>query len=444
VDYNNKGVMERLPVTSATASAGTVTKIPNNDKGVWIASNARTQGSFSATVKLLTAVKNVGGACVYASNYPPLVKYISASEISFTGTPEYKVVLERSDKSTYTATVGKGESLSIPSGEVIQSFTDRTGAPGIILAYNQPQGSCTYTESAVVGTFANFHNTSEYNSSSTYVSLTDERDNKIYPVVKIGGHWIMARNLNYQKGLAWRNSSSSPSTGIGSNTLLIGGFWCPGGNSSPSSNSLRESCDVWGALYSWETAMMVDGKWSNDSRNSTTWGSDPSYSTNTSNANTNNGGRGANNHGICPPNWHVPTDGEWGDLFNVMETGSKVHNTSIGWIGTTAGSRAKSKCTVGDNGTTGATYVSDTQANWYYNSSTLGVDFYGFRVLPAGYRAYDGIAFYSRGVSAHFWSSSAYSDTYAWRRHSWAGDARVYRNGDSYRSEGFSVRCIRD
>jgi uncharacterized protein (TIGR02145 family) len=133
VDYNDAGVMKRLPVTDATASAGTVTKIPNNDKGVWVEGNARTEGSFSATVKLFTATAEVAGACAYASNYPPVGKYISASEISFTGTPEYKVVLERSDKSTYTVIVNNDESLSIPNGEAVMSFTDKTGAPGMLV-----------------------------------------------------------------------------------------------------------------------------------------------------------------------------------------------------------------------------------------------------------------------------------------------------------------------
>jgi uncharacterized protein (TIGR02145 family) len=137
VDYNNAGKMERLPLsTGATLTAtsapgvGKVIEETNNNKGVWVAGNARTQGAFSATVKLLTAVKDVGGACVYGSNYPPVGKYISASEISFIGTPEHKVVLERGDKSTYTATVGKNESLSIPTGYAALSFTDKTGAPG--------------------------------------------------------------------------------------------------------------------------------------------------------------------------------------------------------------------------------------------------------------------------------------------------------------------------
>jgi hypothetical protein len=94
--------------------------------------NARTNDSFSAKVELLTEIKDVGGACAYASNYPSVGECLSASEVSFTGTPEYKVVLERSNKSTYTVTVGKDESLLIPSSEVVLSFTDKTGAPGII------------------------------------------------------------------------------------------------------------------------------------------------------------------------------------------------------------------------------------------------------------------------------------------------------------------------
>jgi hypothetical protein len=138
VDYNNGGTMERLPLSAgATLTAtsapgvGSVKEEPDNTQGVWVVGDARTNTSFSATVQLLTTTADLAGACAYASNYPPVGKYVSATEISFTGTPDYKVILEKNDKSTYTATVGKGESLSIPSGEAILSFTDKTGAPGI-------------------------------------------------------------------------------------------------------------------------------------------------------------------------------------------------------------------------------------------------------------------------------------------------------------------------
>jgi uncharacterized protein (TIGR02145 family) len=133
VDYNKNGVMERLPVTSATASAGTVTKIPNNDKGVWVTGNARDAGTFSATVQLFTTVKDVGGACVYGSNYPPVGEYnisVDKISISFTGTPPYDLVLEHETGSTITRL--SGSDYDVPASYTVQSFSDKTGAPGLL------------------------------------------------------------------------------------------------------------------------------------------------------------------------------------------------------------------------------------------------------------------------------------------------------------------------
>jgi uncharacterized protein (TIGR02145 family) len=129
VDYNKNGVMERLPVTSATVSAGTVTKIPSNDKGVWVVGNARDAGSFSATVRLFTSVSNVAGACAYASNYPPVGEYSSDAPIlSFTGTPMYDIQLTYSGGEN--ATVKAGDTFLLPCNYTVTSFTDATGAQG--------------------------------------------------------------------------------------------------------------------------------------------------------------------------------------------------------------------------------------------------------------------------------------------------------------------------
>ena len=194
--------------------------------------------------------------------------------------------------------------------------------------------------------------------------------------------------------------------------------------------------------------MMVDGKWTSSGHSNNAWTERTDYSANTYSANTQNHGQSdagaiTNGRGICPPNWHVPTDGEWGDILNTMETGTKNHNIAIGWTGTNAGSRGKSKCTVSDNSTTGATYVSDTQANWYHYASALGTDVYGFRALPAGRRFYNGSEFNYRGHSAYFWTSSAHSSAYAWGRRFSYDNATVSR-GEYQRSYGFAVRCIRD
>jgi uncharacterized protein (TIGR02145 family) len=256
----------------------------------------------------------------------------------------------------------------------------------------------------------------------------------------------MARNLNYQKGLTWRANSVSPSTVSGQNTTLIGNFWCPGGYSSTTTISTRESCDVYGALYSWETAMMLDGYG--------TWTEVSVYNTGVANAEnskfnhgrTAHSGKGTDGRGICPPNWHVPTDNEWGIILDGMESGGGTVHQSTGaraWIGTDAGTRGKSKCTVVDNTTSGDTYVNDTQANWYYDSGAAGADAYGFHVLPAGFREGDGHSYVGRGYNGYFRSSSAANDRQAWLR--LFGYASPLVGRDYYaRSLGMSVRCIRD
>ena len=130
VDYNKNGVMTRLPVADATVSAGSAIKIPGNDKGVWVVGNARSVGSFSATVKLLTTIADFPGACAYASNYPPVGEYISDTEISFTGTPMYEISLAHPDAGS--ATVKSGDTFLLPCDYTLTSFTDATGVPGII------------------------------------------------------------------------------------------------------------------------------------------------------------------------------------------------------------------------------------------------------------------------------------------------------------------------
>jgi hypothetical protein len=139
VDYNDNGTMRRLPLlagaTLTETSAPGIGKVEyaeDNDQGVWVIGNAKTagSGSFSATVQLLTGTPGVAGACAYASNYPPVAEYVSDTKISFTGTPDYKILLTNIHSgATLTVTSGK-DFMSLPDYE-ITSFSDATGAPGI-------------------------------------------------------------------------------------------------------------------------------------------------------------------------------------------------------------------------------------------------------------------------------------------------------------------------
>ena len=139
VDYNTVGTMTRLPLSpgatlTATSAPGVakVMEVPGNNKGVWVVGNARSAGNFSATVKLLTATADVGAACAYASNYPPVGEYTSVTDITFRGTRPYDVVLKHTDGSTMVTQVAGG-SFTIPAGYTVESFTDKTGAPGFIV-----------------------------------------------------------------------------------------------------------------------------------------------------------------------------------------------------------------------------------------------------------------------------------------------------------------------
>jgi uncharacterized protein (TIGR02145 family) len=640
VDYNDAGVMRRLELTDATLSApstptATVTVPLPNNKGAWVVGNARSasSGSFSATVKLLTATVDLSGACVYASNYPPVGEYVTASSITFTGTPPFDLVLSPGGQ------ISVQTGYELPGCQTLTSFSDKTGAPGIIkcvpptaytltasasgfctsdegitfsldgtqtgrkyqlykdgtalvgtelsgngsaqtfpggpfnmagvytaksvaesgycavpmtgshnvVAYpaitagaitsatattnvgtaptqttiastgeawggsgsytylwlrtgtsspatlttgdnmtaytitssdystagtyyfnryakdkacatavwvaasgtytlgvvgtNQLQGGCTFTQPAVVGTFANFSSTY---SASTFVTLTDERDNNNYTVVKIGSRWIMAQNLNYQgvantsSSLTWQAKSNQPSTSEGSNKALIGHFWCPGKDGSTS--SARKSCDVWGALYSWETAMMLDGKgsWTEVAGYCTGAANTPQCKKNwgrTASSGTATGGRG-----ICPPNWHVPTDYEWGVIYDGMESGGgNTHqntNTTGTAIGANAGSRAKATCTC-----TSGNCSTDSTSLW--QKGNTGSDYYNFRAIPTGYRNFDGSSYLTRGSTTQHWSSSATASTNAATR-SVSKDFSGVAKFVSDRSHALTLRCIRD
>jgi hypothetical protein len=136
VDYNAGGMMKRLPLRIGSSltvisadGEGQVIEVPGNDQGVWVVGNARSAGSFSATVQLLSTIAEISGACVYASNCPPVGRYTTATNVSFTGTPIYKIVLEETG-GTGTLTEYSDGLYTIRAGYSIKSFTDATGAPG--------------------------------------------------------------------------------------------------------------------------------------------------------------------------------------------------------------------------------------------------------------------------------------------------------------------------
>jgi hypothetical protein len=128
-DYNTAGTMKRLPLTAATASAGTVYRPGNSDQGAWVVAPGG-GGAFNATVTLFsnTPTGNAG-MCAYAINHPPVGQFKAFDTISFTGTPPFEVTFADGGG---TASVPTEAAKSYPfTGKTIAAFTDATQAPGV-------------------------------------------------------------------------------------------------------------------------------------------------------------------------------------------------------------------------------------------------------------------------------------------------------------------------
>jgi uncharacterized protein (TIGR02145 family) len=146
-------------------------------------------------------------------------------------------------------------------------------------------------------------------------------------------------------------------------------------------NDSIANCTVYGGLYQWDEMMQYG----------TTQGV----------------------QGICPTDWHIPTDAEWTTLTEYLGGGSiaggKMKEVGIAhWAAPN----------------TGAT-----------NSS-------GFTALPGGYRDEDN-NFYKLTQDAAFWSSLQKDSTFAWDRFLYNNLESVLRFGD-LKTGGFSVRCVKN
>ena len=142
----------------------------------------------------------------------------------------------------------------------------------------------------------------------------------------------------------------------------------------------------------------------------------------------------ADQRGLCPDGWHVPTDAQWDTLFTYVRSidayccgGSpnniaKVLASASGWVETTS---PNYPCYVG--------YVQQS------NNAT------GFNALPAG--SWSNNSFRSEGYQAAFWSSTPdnnFTDRGFYRCLDYnATFVRHYSSGNSGWA-GLNIRCLRD
>jgi uncharacterized protein (TIGR02145 family) len=275
--------------------------------------------------------------------------------------------------------------------------------------------------------------------------FTDPRDGKTYKTVKMpdGKVWF-AENLNYQTGLTF-NQNSNQANGLlfataGSGTAAIGSFWCPPLNGATVSAD-KNTCNVFGALYTWETAMSEDGKgaWEEAAI------SDKYYATGgVSSGATFSAAKGTNNRGICPIGWYIPTDAQWAALLDLVDPacGSYSAQTATGWYGSIGTAEETAITGAGVKMKSASTYIgTEPGTGAWQDNANRGNDATGFGAVPACRRYDNGSQFSARGLSGFYWSSSVTSATNAWNRQFYHNFAQVARYNDS-RSFGLSVRCV--
>jgi uncharacterized protein (TIGR02145 family) len=121
---------------------------------------------------------------------------------------------------------------------------------------------------------------------------------------------------------------------------------------------------------------------------------------------------------ICPTGWHVPSTAEWTTLTSYLG-GESVSGGKLKETGTT---------------------------HWQ-SPNTSATNETGFTALPGGSRFYEmnsGIELFDGfGSYGYWWSVTGYSSAFAWYRSiSYnSGNAVTY---DEWKSDGFSVRCLKD
>jgi len=205
-------------------------------------------------------------------------------------------------------------------------------------------------------------------------TLLDIRDGKKYTTVLIGTQCWMKQNLNYGKTVSSFTSAVTHSDMFNNS---IPEKYAPNGDST--------QLPQYGGLYEWDELM--------------------NYST------------VAGGQGLCPANWHVPTDTEWQTMIGAAG-GTLI--TSNGGYG---GNKLKA---IGEGFGAGA-----------------GTNSSGFSAKAAGDRDAFGI-FYGLTLRSIFWTSTQNTGGSAFQFTLWAENDTIAHGGNAQKITGFSCRCVRN
>jgi len=243
----------------------------------------------------------------------------------------------------------------------------------IAFAYNSPGGGDISFQNLALDNLKTEKHAEAGGGWSCGDDITDSRDDKVYGTVQIGEQCWMQENLAYDQS-------------------SYGNDWCYGDDCATYEAT-------YGRLYDWTAAMQ--GSSSSD---------------------TNPSGV----QGVCPTDWHLPSDDEWEELEG--EVDSTYDYGNVEWDGT--GYRGDD---VGQNLKEDASEGHWSNDNGVCNSS-------GFTAVPNGYiigGTYSGLGNYM-----YTWTATETNEGFAYYR-TLAFYGILCQRSYISKASGFSVRCLR-
>ncbi len=221
------------------------------------------------------------------------------------------------------------------------------------------------------------YSTSVVGCSGGPSTLTDI-DGNIYHVITIGNQCWMKENL---KTTHYKNGTFIPN---GFNNAAWAGL---GFGAYAEVNNYIANTAVFGKLYNWYAVNDIAG--------------------------------------LCPANWHVPSDSEWNQLVKFIDPFADTTCISCSQSPTAGGAMKEIGLSHWTGSNIGATNTS------------------GFTALPAGMRESAGTYGAWFGYLGYWWTSSSASSTTGYYRNLDASNSSVYRYSNT-KTTGMAVRCVKD
>jgi uncharacterized protein (TIGR02145 family)/uncharacterized repeat protein (TIGR02543 family) len=264
------------------------------------------------------------------------------------------------DKQTKIHDVALTLSSAVPTRTNYTFSSWNTSANGSGTSY---ASGARYTANASLTLYA------QWNINGPSVSYGGET----YESVVIGSQTWLKRNLNY-------NAEGSK---------------CGNGRSLSDANT--STCDTYGRLYNWSTAMALSSSCTSSSCSSQI---------------------NAKHRGICPSGWHIPSDADWIVLMKYVDPSCSDNSVCAN-----AGRLLKAT------------------GGWSYNGN--GTDEFGFSALPGG-GGYSGGGFGIVGDYGFWWSATEGDSDFAYSRGMYFNHEYAYWNNYYPKDYLFSVRCLQD